>query len=46
MSEGGSSKGRRSWAEPFRIEVVETITMATRCHREAAMARADWKLDA
>jgi len=39
MSEGGSSKGRRSWAEPFRIEVAETITMATRCHREAAMAR-------
>jgi tyrosine phenol-lyase len=42
MSEGVSSNGRRSWAEPFRIKVVEALTMTTRSHREAAIAEAAW----
>jgi tyrosine phenol-lyase len=43
MSEGTMSNGgRRSWAEPFRIKVVEAITMTTREHREEAMAEAAW----
>ncbi|MFZ2058004.1 MAG: tyrosine phenol-lyase [Acidimicrobiales bacterium] len=43
MSDGMSSnEHHRSWAEPFRIKVVEAITMTTREHREAAMAEAAW----
>ena len=43
MSDGMSSnEHHRSWAEPFRIKVVEAITMTTREHREVAMAEAAW----
>jgi len=43
MSEVTSSnERRRSWAEPFRIKVVEAISMTTREHRETAMAEAAW----
>jgi tyrosine phenol-lyase len=43
MSDGMSSnEHQRSWAEPFRIKVVEAITMTTREHREVAMAEAAW----
>jgi len=31
---------RRSWAEPYKIKMVEPITMTTREHRLAAIAEA------
>ena len=40
MSPGGERQ--RSWAEPFRIKVVEAIKMTTRAQREAAIAKASW----
>ncbi|HUV57742.1 MAG TPA: tyrosine phenol-lyase [Acidimicrobiales bacterium] len=33
---------RRSWAEPYRIKMVEPIFMTTREHREQAIADAGW----
>ena len=33
---------RRSWAEPFRIKMVEPITVTTREHRERAIKDAGW----
>src|SRR5271166_5750970 len=43
MSEGQASNGRRrSWAEPYRIKMVEAITITTREQREAAIAEAAW----
>jgi tyrosine phenol-lyase len=33
----GEQKGRRSWAEPWKIKMVEPITMNTREEREEAM---------
>jgi tyrosine phenol-lyase len=33
---------RRSWAEPYRIKMVEPIFMTTREHRERAIADAGW----
>ena len=33
---------RRSWAEPFKIKVVEPITITTREHREAAIREAGY----
>src|SRR5260221_4431605 len=31
---------RRSWAEPWKVKVVEPVKMTTRAHRERAMRRA------
>jgi tyrosine phenol-lyase len=43
MSDGISSeRHRRSWAEPYRIKVVEAMTVTTRKHREASIAGAAW----
>lgn len=36
----GTSSQRRSWAEPYRIKVVELLAMTTREEREAALAEA------
>ena len=33
---------RRSWAEPWKVKVVEPITMTTRPHREKAIAEAGY----
>ena len=33
---------RRSWAEPWKIKVVETLTMTTRAEREQAIAAAGY----
>jgi tyrosine phenol-lyase len=33
---------RRSWAEPWKVKVVEPVRMTTREHREAAMRDAGW----
>jgi len=33
---------RRSWAEPWKVKVVEPITMTTRAHRERAIAEAGY----
>ena len=41
--EDADAKGHtRSWAEPFRIKMVEPMTVTTRAHRERAIAEAGW----
>jgi tyrosine phenol-lyase len=36
----GQQHGRRSWAEPWKIKMVEPLTVTTREQREAALAEA------
>ncbi len=38
----GQQFGRRSWAEPWKIKMVEPLTMTTREYREQAMAEAGY----
>jgi len=38
----GQQHGRRSWAEPWKIKMVEPLTMSTRAQRQAALAEAGW----
>ena len=42
MSEKAERPARRSWAEPWKVKVVEPVTMTTREHREAALTEAGW----
>ncbi len=38
----GQQHGRRSWAEPWKIKMVEPLKTTTRAQREAAMAEAGY----
>jgi tyrosine phenol-lyase len=38
----GQQFGRRSWAEPWKIKMVEPLTMTTRAQRERALAGAGY----
>ncbi len=38
----GQQHGRRSWAEPWKIKMVEPLEMRTRAEREAALAGAGY----
>jgi tyrosine phenol-lyase len=38
----GQQHGRRSWAEPWKIKVVEPLTVTTRPEREAALVEAGY----
>ncbi len=37
----GQQHGRRSWAEPWKIKMVEPLEMRTRAEREAAAQTGD-----
>ena len=36
----GQQRGRRSWAEPWKIKMVEPLRMSTRDERDRAFAEA------
>jgi tyrosine phenol-lyase len=38
----GAAMKRRSWADPFKIKVVESLKLTTRKFREAALREAGW----
>ncbi|HEX4932765.1 MAG TPA: beta-eliminating lyase-related protein, partial [Gemmatimonadaceae bacterium] len=38
----GQQFGRRSWAEPWKIKMVEPLTMTSRAQRERALAEAGY----
>jgi tyrosine phenol-lyase len=38
----GQQRGRRSWAEPWKIKMVEPINMISRAERETALAEAGY----
>ena len=42
MSTSGPGESRRSWAEPFKIKVVEPVRMTTREEREACIREAGY----
>jgi tyrosine phenol-lyase len=42
MSTQRPSQRRHSWAEPYKIKMVEPLKMTTRAEREAALSAAGW----
>ncbi|HYN57889.1 MAG TPA: beta-eliminating lyase-related protein, partial [Motilibacterales bacterium] len=42
MTDQRPTPRRRSWAEPYKIKMVEPLRMTTRAEREAALTDAGW----